>query len=175
MNNVTFISTLALAALACSVTASATADTFFSPETIALQEGKQAAVADVMVLFASNSGKGIDECAKHLKALSQPPLSSYDSYACLTEKKLPLQLNTSTSMATPDKGKLLLNLNKVMPRENKKPKYDLDVQVDKADGDKFVSTNVKAPQGKYFFLAGPKFSKDEVDGILVFAIQMQAP
>lgn len=170
------LSVLGLGALLALTAPVATADTSFDGDgPIALQEAKTAAVAEVIVLFASNAGTGIDDCAKHLKALKQPPLSSYDSYQCLTNKKLPLELATSASMATPDKGKLSLLLNEVVPRENKKPKYDVDVQIDKADGNKYVSTNVKAPQGKYFFLAGQKFKKGDVEGVLVFAIRMQAP
>ncbi len=152
----------------------ATADTSFE-RADALQETKKAAVADVIVLFASNSGTGIDGCAAHLKALKQPPLSAYDSYSCLAAEKLPLLLKKLTTMTTPDEGKLSLSLNAVVPRENKKPKYDIDVQIDKADGAKFVSTNVKAPQGKYFFLAGQKHTAKDVDGVLVFAIRLQAP
>ena len=141
----------------------------------AQEETKSVATAEVIVLFASNAGTGIEDCAKHLKALKQPPLSSYDSYACLTNKKLPLSLKAKASMATPDKGKLTLMLNEVVPRENKKPKYNVDVQIDRADGTKYVSTNVKAPEGKYFFLAGQKYTKGDVEGVLVFAIRMQAP
>lgn len=175
MRRLAIITALTLSSLSVAgtlTTTVATADTSFDGP-VELQEKKHAATAEVLVLFASNAGTGIDKCASHLKALAQPPLSSYDSYACLTNKKLPLQLKTSASMATPDSGKLSLNLNGVITRPDKKPKYDVDVQVDQADGDKFVSTNVKAPQGKYFFLAGPKFDKDGVSGILVFAIKLE--
>jgi hypothetical protein len=164
----------ALTALTAFTATVATADTTFDQQpALALQEQKQAATAEVIVLFASNQGKGIDKCAAHLKALKQPPLSSYDSYSCLSEKKLPLKLKTKASMAAPDGGKLWLLLNAVVPREKKKPKYNVDVQIDKADGSKYVSTNVKAPQGKYFFLAGQKYKHEGVDGILVFAIRLQ--
>lgn len=174
MRRLAIISALTLSCFSAAGTLTATvatADT--SVDVVELQEKKQAATAEVLVLFASNAGTGVDKCAAHLKALTQPPLSSYDSYSCLSEKKLPLMLKTSASMATPDQGKLSLNLNRVIARPDKKPKYDVDVQVDEADGEKFVSTNVKAPAGKYFFLAGPKVEKDGVSGILVFAIKLE--
>lgn len=163
----------ALAALTALTATVATADTH--GDAVELQESKPASVAEVIVLFASNEGTGIDPCAAHLKALAQPPLSAYNSYSCLTDKKVPLTLNAAATMETPDKGKLSMTLKKVIPRDNKTPKYDVDVQIDKPDGDKFVSTNVKAPQGKYFFLAGQKHKKESAEGILVFAIRLQAP
>ncbi len=167
------ISALSLCALTATVQA---ADVPMNrPPAVELQEKKQQATADVLVLFANNSGKGIDKCAAHLKALTQPPLSSYDSYSCLLDKKVPLLLKTAASVETPDKGKLTFSLNEVIARPNKPPKYDVDVQVDEKGGEKFVSTNVKAPQGKHFFLAGPKFEKDGVSGVLVYAIRILEP
>ncbi len=134
MKRVAIISALtALTALTATV---ATADTPLQRSPAhELQEDEKAAIAEVIVLFASNDGTGIDPCASHLKALEQPPLSSYDSYSCLTEQKIPLKLKTSTSVATPDKGKLSLSLDEVIPREGKKPKYSVQVRIDKANGE----------------------------------------
>src|SRR5262245_51267413 len=58
----------------------------------------QAAVfaTDVMVLHATNGGKGIDPRIGNMPELKKPPFSSYDSYELLEKKRLPLDKNEQT-------------------------------------------------------------------------------
>ena len=51
---------------------------------------------EVMVLHATNSGKGIDSAIGKMPELKKPPFSSYDSYALLSKTRLPLSKDDKT-------------------------------------------------------------------------------
>jgi hypothetical protein len=176
MRRATFLSlTLALSAAAMFARDAVAVPETYRGDVVELQ-AKADAKAEVLVLHASNSGKGIDPKLDELKKdLQKPPLSSYDSYEQLAKESRELKLKTPASVSLPNQGKLALTLNEVIPRENKPPKYDVDVKVDDKDGNQFVFTNVKAPASKYFYVAGPPYTKDGNEGILVFAIRLAQP
>jgi hypothetical protein len=177
MSRAAFVTALTLSLSAMfSGGAVAIADTSSDRGDIVELQTNEAAVAEVLVLHATNSGKGIDDKLKHLKKdLQKPPLSSYDSYEQLAQESRGLELKTPATVSLPNEGKLSLTLNEVIPREGKKPKFDVDVKVDDKDGNQFVFTNVKAPASKYFYVAGPPYTKDGFEGILVFAIRLDEP
>jgi hypothetical protein len=135
-------------------------------EVIELDAADEAS-AEVLVLHATNDGKGIDPAIGDLPQLKQPPFSSYDSYKLLERGKLALA--PSGEMKLPDGGKLSLQLQKAQPSEKKgEMRYVVDAKVLKKNGDKFVSAEFNTRERIYFFLAGPPYEK----GILVLGIRI---
>lgn len=131
-----------------------------------LQAAEQA-VAEVLVLHATNDGNGIDPAIGDLPQLKQPPFSSYDSYKLLERGKL--ELGPKGEMKLPDGGKLILELEKTTSDDGKgKSRYLVAAKVLKKSGDKFVSAEFNAREGVHFFLAGPPYEK----GILVLGIRL---
>jgi hypothetical protein len=135
-------------------------------DAIELDEAKPMALAEVLVLHATNDGNGIDPAIGDLPQLKQPPFSAYDSYKLLERGKL--DLGPSGEMKLPDGGKLTLELEQASNDDKGKARYLVAAQVLKKSGDKFVSAEFKTREGVYFFLAGPPYEK----GILVLGIRL---
>ena len=131
-----------------------------------LADAENVAVAEVLVLHATNDAKGIDPAIGDLPQLKQPPFSSYDSYKLLERGKL--DLGPSGEMKLPDGGKLTLKLEKVQPGKKGESRYVVDAQVLKKNGDKFVSAQFNTRENVHFFVAGPPYEK----GILVLGIRV---
>jgi hypothetical protein len=128
-------------------------------------EQKQEAHAEIIVLHATSSGKGIDKkiADKERKALKKPPFSAYDSYELLEEEGIFFSKGKPAELELPNKGKLKLELNGLGE------KADLAITITKPNKKKFVAANVKAKVGKTFFVAGPRYK----DGILVLGIRVK--
>jgi hypothetical protein len=133
---------------------------------IALDSVDQAS-AEVLVLHATNDGKGIDPAIGDLPQLKQPPFSSYDSYKLLERGNLALA--PSGELKLPDGGRLSLALQKAQPSDKKgETRYVIGAKVYKKNGDKFVSAEFNTRERVYFFVAGPPFE----NGILVLGIRV---
>lgn len=130
---------------------------------VAELDAKTEAKASVLVLHATNSGKGIDPKipARAREKLEKPPFSSYDSYELLDKADVAFSTQTQGELALPNGGKLTLKLNGV------EDKFDVTVTISKPGGKKFLSLNAKAPKGELFFVAGPKHG----DGVLVLGLE----
>ena len=133
------------------------------------------AQADVLVLYASNSKKGIDPKLKKLgyslPQLEQPPLSSYDSYELLDNKQLPLDKNVERELALPEDRLLKVKLEDVLapPKPKAKPRYVLSASITKPGSkDPLPQVKVSAEPREIFFVAGPAYKK----GILVIGIRV---
>jgi len=125
-------------------------------------DGEKQAVGKVVVLHATNDGKGIDPAIGDLPQLKQPPFSAYDSYKLLDRGSV--KLDPSGSMRLPDGGTLGL---KVEAAEG--DRYTVVASITKKGGKKFLpGATVNAKGGEYFFLAGQKYE----DGILVLGIRV---
>jgi hypothetical protein len=131
------------------------------------------AQADVLVLYASNSKKGIDPKLKKLgyplPQLEQPPLSSYDSYEFVDNQQLPLDKNVERELGLPEDRLLRVRLEDVVaPTKPKaKPRYVLSASVIGA-GVLLPQVKVSAEPKEIFFVAGPAYKK----GILVIGIRV---
>ncbi len=123
------------------------------------------ALADVVILYANNSGKGIDPRIGDMPQLKQPPFSAYDTYELLDRAKVPFSKDKWGGHGLPNGGKLAFKLNEV-----KEKKYDVAAKIDKASGKTLLNANVKAKEGEIFFMAGPKYK----DGILVVGVRFKA-
>jgi hypothetical protein len=123
------------------------------------------ALAKVIILYANNSGKGIDPSIGDMPQLKQPPFSAYDTYELLERAKVPFSNADWGGHGLPNGGKLAFKLNAV-----KNKKYDVAAKIDRPGGKTLLNANVKAKEGEIFFLAGPKYK----EGILVLGIRFSA-
>lgn len=130
--------------------------------------------ADVLVLHATNSGKGISDEIRalpyELPELEKPPLSAYDSYELLANEKLPLRKNDAKSLKLPDASKLTIHLEDVVApsKPADKTRYALRTRVEKPSGKQLTNVKVTAEPKVFFFVAGPAYQK----GILVIGIRV---
>lgn len=132
------------------------------PDTPVELDGEEKAVGKVVVLHATNDGKGIDPSIGDIPQLKSPPFSAYDTYKLLERGSI--ELDPSGSMDLPDGGKLGLKVQKVDG-----DRYTVVASITKKGGKKFLpGATVSAKRGEYFFLAGQKYE----DGILVLGIRV---
>jgi hypothetical protein len=120
---------------------------------------------EVMVLHATNSGKGIDERIGKMPELKKPPFSSYDSYVLLSKSRLPLQKDDKT-MNLPNGRVLKTKLIEVMPD---KQHLRISASINQPGGKTFLPLlEVKAKLGQAFIVAGQRHK----GGILVLVIRV---
>jgi hypothetical protein len=122
----------------------------------------QAAAAEVLVLYANNSGKGIDPDIGDVPELKEPPFSSYNTYELIEKKSFDLAKDVPAEQGLPNQDKLALTFLGV-----DKKKLHLTALITKPDGEKFVSTEWRVKGDKLFFIAGRQYK----DGILVLGIR----
>lgn len=138
-----------------------------------IQQGDAASVkAEIIVLHATNDGKGIDPSIGKMPELGKPPFSSYDTYKLLDKKELSLPKGESKEQKLPDGGKLAIKFKEHVKSKKKDDpsKFVLQTSIEKPDGKSFLpGLDVSALQGEYFFIAGQKYGK----GILVIGIKVK--
>jgi hypothetical protein len=125
--------------------------------------------ADVMVLYASNSKKGVDKRIPEKEELKKPPFSSYDSYELREEKRLPLKTGEATTMRLPN-GRILQV--KLLAVKAKDQMVRISVSINEPQGKDFLPLlEVAAKPGKAFIVAGQRFEK----GMLALVIRVAKP
>ena len=128
--------------------------------------------AEVMVLYASNDGSGIDKTIGDHPELKKPPFSSYNSYKQLDRFDLALTQDTASTKVLPDTNTLSVTY-KGKAKESKKnetPRFDVMTSIQKPDGsDVLPGLEVTAKQGEFFFVGGEKYK----DGALVIGIRIK--
>lgn len=137
---------------------------------------REAAVAEVkaeiIVLHATNDGKGIDPAIGKIPELGEPPFSSYNSYKLIKRHEgIKLVKGEAKDIGLPDKGKLSLTFKDTAKgkKDGDPLRYLLNAAIKKPDGNDFLpGMGVSALKGKYFFIAGQKHEK----GILVVGIKI---
>ncbi len=131
--------------------------------------------AEIIVLHATNAGKGIDPSIGKMPELAKPPFSSFDSYKLLDKFELKLKRNDGQSHGLPDGGKVALTFKDYIKgkKKDEPSKFVLATSIEKPDGKAFLGLDVTAQQGEYFFVAGQKFGKDKDKGILVIGIKIK--
>lgn len=124
---------------------------------------------EVLVLHASNQGKGVDPAIGKLPELNEPPFSSYDTYKLLSRNQLGLKRNVAGSITLANKSDLQLTYAGAAPPVDKMPRYALKASIKKPGADSALRLlEVNAPAGKYFFVAGQRHD----GGILVIGIKV---
>lgn len=125
--------------------------------------------AEVMVLHATNSGKGIDERIGNMPELKKPPFSSYDSYALLSKTRLPLLKDDPKTTRLPNGRVLQTKLIEVLPN---KESLRISASINQPRGKTFLPLlEVKAKIGQSFIVAGQSYK----NGILVLVIRVVKP
>jgi hypothetical protein len=121
--------------------------------------------AEVLVLHATNSGKGIDKNIGNMPELKKPPFSSYDSYALLSRNKLPLSKDDPKTLELPNKRVLKTKLLEILPKEQLR----ISASINQPKGKTFLPLlEVKAKVGQSFIVAGQSYK----GGILVLVIRV---
>lgn len=133
------------------------------------KDGKKPAEAEfgteVMVLHATNSGKGIDARIGSMGELRKPPFSSYDSYQLLSKTRLPLSKEDKT-MSLPNGRVLKTKLLEVLAD---KEHLRISASINQPGGKTFLPLlEVKAKVGQAFIVAGQSYK----GGILVLVIRV---
>ncbi len=125
--------------------------------------------ADLMILHATNEGKGIDPGIGDLPELKKPPFSSYDTYKLIDRAGVKLPKGKEQDKKLPNDDKLHLTYKDMVPgKKDVADKFVIPARIVKKDGSEFVSVSFSSPRGQFFFVAGPKFKK----GILVIGIKI---
>jgi hypothetical protein len=128
--------------------------------------------AELLVLHATNEGKGIDKDIGDIPELKKPPFSSYDTYKLLEKGKIKLPKGKEQEKKLPNSDKLMLTYKDMVSKKDQPDKFVIPARVAKKDGEEVVSATYTAPKGQFFFVAGPKFTKGKSKGILVVGFKI---
>jgi len=121
--------------------------------------------AEVMVLHATNSKKGIDKRIGDMPELKKPPFSSYDSYQLLTRARLPLDKGQAKTIKLPNGRVLRTKLLDILPKDYLR----ISASINQPKGKTFLPLlEVKAKVGQAFIVAGQSYK----GGILVLVIRV---
>jgi len=120
--------------------------------------------ADVMVLHATNSKKGVDSRIGSMPELAKPPFSSYDSYELVERKRLPLEQKAPSSLTLPNGRLLRTQLLQIISKDTLK----LSASINQPNGKEFLPLlEVKAKLDQAFIVAGQSHKQ----GMLVLVIR----
>lgn len=120
---------------------------------------------EVMVLHATNSGKGIDSRIGNMPELKKPPFSSYDTYVLLDKVRLPLEKDDKT-MNLPNGRVLKTKLIEAL-KDNEHVR--MSASINQPGGKTFLPLlEVKAKVGQTFIVAGQSYK----GGILVLVFRV---
>lgn len=121
--------------------------------------------AEVLVLHATNSKKGIDARIGTMPELGKPPFSSYDSYELLERSKLPLDKQSPKTLKLPNGRVLETRLLEILSPDLVR----LSASINQPGGKEFLPLlEVKAKVGQAFIVAGQRYKQ----GILVLVIRV---
>ncbi|HMJ11196.1 MAG TPA: hypothetical protein VK524_07295 [Polyangiaceae bacterium] len=120
--------------------------------------------AEVLILHATNSKKGVDERIGRMPELKKPPFSAYDSYELLSKNRLPLKKEPQT-LKLPNGRVLQTKLLDVLPKDYLR----ISASINQPGGKDFLPLlEVKAKVGQAFIVAGQSYK----NGILVLVIRV---
>jgi hypothetical protein len=121
--------------------------------------------AEISVLHATNSKKGIDRRIGEMPELKKPPFSAYDSYALLQHVRLPLAKNQAKKLKLVNERVLETKLLDILSKDQVR----LAASINQPGGEDFLPLlEVKAQVGQAFIVAG----QSHKNGILVLVIRI---
>lgn len=131
-------------------------------------QNKPASVtAELLILHATNQGKGIDPRVGNMPELTKPPFSAYNSYQLLDQTKLTIQRGTGTTYKLATGSELMVAFKDVI--EGKPQRFVISANVQKPAGKSVLPLlEVSAKLGEIFFVAGEQYK----GGILVIGIRI---
>lgn len=120
---------------------------------------------EVMVLHATNAGRGIDKRVGDMPELKKPPFSSYDSYQLLAKTKLPLAKGEPQTYRLPN-GRLLKT---DLKEDSRDETFKISASINHPKGKAFLPLlEVRAGLGQAFIVAGQTYRS----GILVLVLKV---
>jgi hypothetical protein len=137
----------------------------------AASPAKDAVSAELVVLHATNEGKGIDPKIGKMPELAKPPFSSYNSYQLLDRSKQSISKGNASKIKLPNDGVLMVSLKDVIPAKGKDDtkRYVVSASIQKPGGNNFLPLlEVNAKAGETFFVAGQNYK----GGVLVIGIKV---
>ena len=122
---------------------------------------------EVMVLYASNSKKGIDSRIPNMPELKKPPFSAYDSYELLTEPaplsasgktRVPLNKEDPKTLKLPNGRVLQVKLLEILPKAKDRESVRFSANINEPRGKDFLPLlEVKAGVEQNFIVAGQSY------------------
>ena len=122
---------------------------------------------EVMVLYASNSKKGIDPRIPNMPELKRPPFSAYDSYELLTEPpplaatgktRVPLSKEDPKTLKLPNGRVLQVKLLEILPKPKERESVRFSASINEPRGKDFLPLlEVKAGVEQTFIVAGQSY------------------
>src|SRR5688572_29966179 len=122
---------------------------------------------EVMVLYASNSKKGIDSRIPNMPELKKPPFSAYDSYELLTEPaplsasgktRVPLNKEDPKTLKLPNGRVLQVKLLEILPKQKDRESVRFSASINEPRGKDFLPLlEVKAGVEQTFIVAGQSY------------------
>jgi hypothetical protein len=164
-------SALTVAALAFALGLGAPAATAQEQAPPPVQTREAAVAAEIVILYATNDGTGIDPKIGTMPELAKPPFSAYNSYKLLERSKLELAKGSPTKVKLPNASVLQVSLKDVLAAKKKDEprRFVISASIQKPGGDTFLPLlEVNAKAGENFFVAGQRHK----GGILVIGFKV---
>ncbi len=123
--------------------------------------------AQVLIVHAAHSARGIDPRLREVPALRRPPFDSYQSMALLSSPRIQLRIGQPENVSLPNGRHIRIVLREVTAEG----RYRLQVSINRpGEQDYLPELNVVASPGDPFFVAGQSYQ----DGMLVIGIRLGA-
>ncbi len=129
--------------------------------------------AEVLVLYGSNDGSGIDKGIGDLPELAKPPFSAYNSYKLVDRSQVDLAQGKGSDKGLPDGTTLTLTYNGLADtKSNDKSdlRFSVTESIQRADGTSVLpALQSTAKRGKYLFVVSSQKYKD---GVLAIGVRV---
>jgi hypothetical protein len=127
--------------------------------------------AEVIILYASNKGTGIDPKLGKSPQLSQGPFAAFNSYELLQATPLNLELGRSATTKMPNDDSLVVTFKGLQPpaKPTDPTKYVIATSVLRPNGTAFLPQfDLNTAAQNRFFIMGQKYK----EGIIIVAIKV---
>jgi hypothetical protein len=125
--------------------------------------------AEILILHANNSGRGIDPKVRDLPQLKKPPFSSYNSYQVLGQSRVALPLGKQVDTPLPNSGTFRLSFKEALAPA----RFKLATTILQPDGKPFLPMlEVSLPYNEFFFVGAQSYTDNKQEGKLVLAVRL---
>ena len=125
--------------------------------------------AEILILHASNSGRGIDPKVRDLPQLKKPPFSSYNSYHVLGQSRVALPLGKPVDTQLPNGGLFRLSFKEALAPL----RFKLATSILQPNGKPFLPLlEVSLPYNEFFFVGAQSYTDNKQEGKLVLAVRL---
>jgi hypothetical protein len=146
-----------------SASASASASAPAPPSPPAPSPVVTAVDAEILILHANNSGRGIDPKVRDLPQLKKPPFSSYNSYQVLGQSRVALPLGKQVDTPLPNNGTFRLSFKEALAPA----RFKLAATILQPDGKPFLPMlEVSLPYNEFFFVGAQSYTDNKQEGKL---------